>query len=249
MSCFIESAVHHVQKDVIKLGDMLIQIEDSVLHLFSEKGIGDCGLKELLEKCGLEMCEESSLDVMWQQLSTHWDYTNISLLKHLVNRLGDESVQASTRDYVKKLEDFLCRTAVSSFAMHSIRIGKNLMEETFSSFIILVDQPPSNFMLKKLEGLRESLVFNLELPKFSLILQNIKFGTDNFIVRWAIPIKIASSLKRTNIMENTGIQSLCRLYRVGSITIDAKRYLAVKTRPIPKLAPGKQGNGACMGIS
>lgn len=223
---------------------MFIEIEDSTFHMIFESTIADGFFKECIEECGLEMEEEFTKDAVWQRLSTHWDFINISLLKHLAHKFGDESLQASIRDYSKKLEAFLSKTAISSFASYSVKIGNNLQDGKFSDIIIEVHQP--SFILFNLQTLRESLIFNLRIPKYSLVLQNIKIETNYFTVKWAIPTKIALSLKAEDIMKKAGNKSLCKMYQIGSITIDDRRYLTMDISRTRELAPGRQSKWKCV---
>lgn len=207
---------------------MLAEIEDSAFCMISAKVTTASEIRVLLkEKVTFKIDGNSAVDITWQRLSTYWDFNSFALLEQLIYEFGDESLIASMRDYSSRLEEFRCRTCLSDFAMHSIKIAKMLPNEEFSDFVIQLDQSPNNYMLNKLENLRENLTSNLSFPKFTMILQNITFSDFTAAVNWAIPAGIAASLKEHNIMDDASVLTLCKEYQVVCITIDGKRYIAI----------------------
>ena len=234
---FAESTV---QTDITTLEDMVFEIEDSV---FSSVETTDSGLNELLEMCDIETHEETSLDTTRQQLSTRWDFTDLTLFKNLSRKFDDGSLRVSVEDCSRKLEAFLCRTTVSEFAMHAIQIGKTIRDGEFSNIVIQVNQSPNHYMLKKLQSLKASIIFNFGLPRFSLLLQSIKVSVSSFEVTWATPAKVAQPLKEKNVMDDTSNRPFYKSFKVGSVTIDGRKYLAIDnhgSRAVSTLAPGRQ---------
>ena len=232
---FAESTV---QTDITTLEDMVFEIEDSVISSIETT---DSDLNELLEMCDLETHEETSLDTIRQQLSTRWDFTDITLFENLSQKFDDGSLHVSIKDCSRKLEDFLCRTTVSEFAMHAIQIGKTICDGEFSNIVIQVNQSPDHYMLKKLQSLKANIhsIFNIRLPRFSLLLQSIKVSVSSFEITWAIPTKIAQPL---NVMDDTS-NTFYKSFKVRSVTIDGRKYLAMDnhgSRAVSTLAPGRQ---------
>ena len=109
-----------------------------------------------------------------------WSFLDVSLLEHIVKRLGDSDLQDKMREYSHRLQKFRKTTTVFTL----VKLLPNLKPpddyEACKRVIAELDENPDDCTLERLELIRKHACDQLKgyiLSQVSLVLFRVKYGT------------------------------------------------------------------------
>ena len=70
---------------------------------------------QLLRSDAASLSDAKTIDELYPILSPYWNTLHPALLEHVINMLEDEELVCQKEQYLKKLQDFRCRTTVGDF--------------------------------------------------------------------------------------------------------------------------------------
>ena len=177
--------------------------------------------KEFFLKLENDIKKDESIDHIWMKLSWYWDFLNYTLLENLIHTFEDQSLNASMKDYIKKLKEFRSSTRVCDFAEYCTKINKQLKKHHLQDIVLKFNQTWEECTLEDLENMKESISHKFFLPSFVINLKDIQPGS--IMVTWTLPTLITSAIME--ILETTYVSEFCNENGIESITIDGKEII------------------------
>ena len=177
--------------------------------------------KEFLQQLKNDVEKDKTIEDVWIRLSDYWDFLNYTLLENLVHKFGNQSLNASMNDYIKKLKEFRSSTRVCDFAEYCTKINERLKKHHLQDIILKFNQSWEECTLEDLENLKENISHKFFLPSFVMNLKDIQPGS--IVVTWTLPTLIASAIME--ILETTYVSEFCNENGIESITIDGKEII------------------------
>ena len=177
--------------------------------------------KEFFQQLKNDLEKDKTIEDVWIRLSEYWDFLNYTLLENLVHKFGDQSLNASMNDYIKKLKEFRSSTHVCDFAEYCTKINERLKKHHLQDIILKFNQSWEECTLEDLENLKENISHKFFLPSFVMNLKDIQPGS--IVVTWTLPTLIASAIME--ILETTYVSEFCNENGIESITIDGKEII------------------------
>jgi hypothetical protein len=196
--------IDDLRREVTLLEDAFAEIEDSTYDTIVRQQISVHQLTRLLCTPRRDVKDffqrlldrDSTLQGLWDALSTYWTFYDYTLLEKLVGIIGDESSATSLAHYASKLSEFQRRTRLCDFAQYSIMISKHLPPDDFVD--VGVQLSSDSFFLEELNILSASLCERFGLPKFIAVLKSIHPCTNTVDVVWAVPAQFLEQLRNTS---------------------------------------------------
>lgn len=133
----------------------------------------------------------TSLASIWVKLEANWDYMNYTLLEHLVNKFGDDTLIKDMKQYKKELKDFQGSTSLENFSKYFKRRGGDAQKLS-----VKFNRKWTESTIKDLESWKIHIAESLSIPQYFMRVQAISEGSVNVI--WAIPAMSAKSLMESN---------------------------------------------------
>ncbi len=157
---------------------------------------------------------------LWERLGIYWNFINCTLLEHIINEFGDKVLQLSLEDYLEKLMEFQCRIHLSDFIKCSTKLSTSLLGEEFTELTVQLNRCQDNFKLEDLDEITETIANKFFIPKFFLLLKDVK--VNGMIITWAAPTMIAALL--SEIIRKTDMQPFCKRHKITSLTVASEKY-------------------------
>ena len=232
----ITSDVQPISTD--ELESQYSDIASHTLHIITAKGISPSDFRQRLLSLPvkpkhqhraflqqlLPQISAASVDYIWCKLEFYWDFLNYTLLEHLVNKFGDDTLKESMLRYKDSLSEFRHNTRLCDFARHfkdqvnKCFVGQELMKKLEVKF----DKKWEDCTLEDLEKWKESITEKLLLPSYVLTLETSESGCVS--VTWAIPAMFAESVMD---MDTTHMREFCVERGILSLRINGREYVSI----------------------
>ena len=167
--------------------------------------------------------QANNVDEIFKILDDFWDYTDFTLLQHLVEKFGEEALKKEMSEYVAALEQFEKRTTIqeSNTASSSNRYPRRNINEIpfeylydFSTVDLQLHRDPAVYTLYNARQLEESLAKRACLEPYAVRLQRVR------------PSSVAITLMCPRVALELILEALekdfLETHQIVSVTIDEK---------------------------
>ena len=167
-----------------------------------------------------QIMKANSVDEIFKILDRYWDYTDYALLKHLVERFGEEALKKEMSEYVAALEQFEKRTTIqeSNTASSSSRYPRRNINQfpfeylyNFSTVDLQLNRDPAVYTLYDAQQLKESITKQACLEPYTELLQGVRRSSTLMCPRVALEL-ILEALEK----------DFLEAHQIVSVTIDRK---------------------------
>ena len=185
------------------------KLEHSALESIKEEKMTFYGFKSALrsifkdEEMVAEFTRDAfTLDSMWKRMSSYWNFINPTLFQQAIStHFGNIALRSNLGQYLEKLMKFQCDTCLFEFIECYSKLSTQLPDGQYDELAVQLT-PYHELYLEDVDEIAEKLAELFALPKFTLQLRDFESGSSNTIV-WAIPVKMAPSLKESIIDMST----------------------------------------------
>ena len=125
--------------------------------------------------------QANNVDEIFKILDDFWDYTDFTLLKHLVEKFGEEALKKEMSEYVSALEQFEKKTTIQESTSSNSRHRKRKRDEStftylynFSTVDLQLQRDPAVYTLYEARQLEESVSKRACLEPYTVLLQRVR---------------------------------------------------------------------------
>lgn len=173
-------------KDVADVHDTLLALPPSLSVVYSPY------LEEKFHS--LEKCETQR--EFFFKLNTCWNFIDCDLLKHIINKHGDDELKSKMENYLSELQDFRNSTTVYQLIKTWEPIyGPSSIPKGYKEFVMQLNQDPKECTIQELESLRKDTsrsICNAPLSIAAMILYEISGGSVTVV--WIVAEKVIDML-------------------------------------------------------
>ena len=141
-------------------------------------------LKFLEDKCE-EIESASSVSKIFRLLRRYWNYTDYALLRHLINKFGDEDTKEMMERYISSLETFEKQTTIQDYEDATGK-RKQVPQGFFkAAFEVQVFKDFSEYTLYEVRQIVESLAQQTSLEPYVPMIKKARIGS--LVITIALP--------------------------------------------------------------
>ena len=156
--------------------------------------------------------EAENVSRIFKVLKHYWNYTDFSLLQHIIHEFGNDTVKGEIHLYASQLEDYEKRTTVKDF--EDAVQDKKYFPYDFSEAVFVVDKDPAVCTLYEIRQIVESQAHQSSLKPYTFLVK--KARGNSVLITLAFP-RDAIELLVPGLDEQ-----FLSTHNIVSVTIDEK---------------------------
>ena len=186
-------------------------------------------LKFLENKCE-EIESASSMSKIFRLLRQYWNYTDFALLRHLINKFGDEDTKEMMDRYISSLKKFEKRTTIQDYEDATGK--KKQVPQGFveAAFEVQGTKDPSEYTLYEVRQIVQSLAQQSTLEPYVPMIKKARIGS--LVITIALPRPALELLQQAlykEFLDTLNIVSVTihRPYKITQVKIFCHKCLKV----------------------
>ena len=153
---------------------------------------GDQQYQQYITDYKSAFCSASTVDEIVLLLNGYWDYMNYHLLERIVHIYGDEQTRMMMQLFNNDMQSFREKTSLRVFWEAQPKRYTTVPKE-FTEIVFKHEKLTPDSSLQEVEDYRCTYAYEYSLPKFTLILSQLRPGCIATV--WLMPTSLAISLK------------------------------------------------------
>ena len=127
----------------------------------------------------------SSVSDIFELLRQYWNYTDFALLRHLINKFGDEDTKEMMDRYISSLEKFEKQTTIQDYEDATGKKEEVLRGFVEAAFEVQGTKDPSDYTLYEVRQIIQSLAQQTSLEPYVPMLKKARIGS--LVITIALP--------------------------------------------------------------
>lgn len=138
-----------------------------------------------------DIARAASIEELFCCLNMYWDYLNFGILKHIIDRHGDEGMKQMIQEFADEVEKFRKATTLEVF-WEAVDQAEELPSD-LKKLIIEHKKLSPQSTLEDVENIRKKICREYSLHEFAVMLADIKEGS--VVITFLIPPSVAMVLQ------------------------------------------------------
>ena len=172
----------------------------------------------------------SNVSEIFNLLRDHWNYTDFALLRHIINKFGDDSTKDMMERYISSLETFEKRTTIKDYEDATgvtKEVPRGFVEAAFE---VQRTKDPSEYTLYEVRQIVQSLAQQSSLEPYVPMMKKARIGS--LVITIALPRPALVLLQQALYKEfldtlNIVSVTICDWYKTMQVKIFCHKCLKV----------------------